>query len=144
MKNIILFMCLGAIGLPLFSCKSTQYKAENLPAQQLRWGNGGGYTGVETTFSILENGQIFKKEGLNAGFSELSDIKKGKAAKLFKQSLSLDLNAAKDLKPSNIYQFLELADGKGGFQRIAFDASKLSADSPIASLYNALTGILGK
>ena len=142
MKNIIFFMALGAMCSFLFSCKSTQYKPENLPAQQLRWGNGGGYTGMETTFSILENGQIFKKEGLNASFSELADIKKGKAKKLFAQAIGIDLMEAKNLKPSNIYQFLEIADGKGGFQRIAFDASKLSADSKVGALYNALIGMI--
>jgi hypothetical protein len=48
-----------ALCLAFFACKTPQYNASNLPDTQLRFGYGGGVVGKETTYCLLENGQIF-------------------------------------------------------------------------------------
>ena len=62
MKTIILALAFPAAAFLFFACKQTRYAADNLPDRQLRWGSGGGYVGKETTYTLLDNGQIFIRE----------------------------------------------------------------------------------
>jgi len=96
----------------LFSCKSQQYTIADLPETQLIFGNGGGITGEETTYTMLENGQLFKHSSLLNEHSELESITKKEAALHYDKLLQLKLAALDFNHPGNRYYFIEEVQGE--------------------------------
>jgi hypothetical protein len=142
MPRIYLFLSLTVFFTCIVACKSTRYKPDNLPAQQLRWGKGGGFTGVETTFVVLENGQVFKKDNLQATWTEQAKIKKKKVKKVFEQAMKIRLDQGLKTASDNMYAFVELPDGKGAMMRFTYSPTKAAADPEIMGLYHALSALL--
>lgn len=92
--------------LLLPACKVTKYTPEKLPVRQLVFGDGGGFAGIETSYTLLENGQIFKQVGVEGSFEELKSIKPKAAKALFDKVNSLQLFKLDIDKPGNLYYFL--------------------------------------
>ena len=133
MSFLFLLLCAG-----LACCKSTHYTAGQLPAKQIRWGEGGGFTGRETTFILLDNGQIFRKEGMKDQFTELSSISQSKAKHLYKRAEKLGLMNLDFQDPGNIYSFIEIIDGDQ-VRRIVWGGNK-PLPPAVAEYYQALQG----
>lgn len=105
MKNLLpAFALLALATLP--ACKTTKYTPDKLPIRQIVFGDGGGFAGIETTYTLLENGQIFKQVGINGSFTELKPIKPKAAKVLFDKVNSLQLFKLDIDKPGNLYYFL--------------------------------------
>lgn len=105
MKKILPVLAL--FSLAIFSaCKSTKYTPDKLPVRQIVWGDGGGFTGIETSCTLLENGQIFKQVGVEGSYSELKPIKSKDAKVLFDKVNSLQLFKLDIDKPGNLYYYL--------------------------------------
>lgn len=88
-------------------CKITRYTPDKFPSQQLIWGSGGGFAGIETSFYLLPNGQIFRRQGIAKPFEELVSIKKKKAGAYFEKAASLQLFKQDIDKPGNLYYFVQ-------------------------------------
>ena len=105
MKNLLPFIALLSIAV-LPACKTTKYTPEKFPIRQIVFGDGGGFAGIETSYTLLENGQIFKQVGIEGSFTELKPIKP-KAAKVFFDKVnSLQLFKLDIDKPGNLYYYL--------------------------------------
>jgi len=91
-----------------FGCKSQRYTADNLPATQLIFGDGGGITGATTSFILLENGQIFKHYSLDNSTMEVGKIKRKQAKQLLQGAQALGMGEMDVNEPGNLYYFLEL------------------------------------
>ncbi len=87
-------------------CKVVRYTPEKLPSRQLIFGDGGGYEGVETSYILLENGQLFKQTGVNGPYQELKPVKAKEAKPLFEKVASLQLYKMDIEEPGNIYYFM--------------------------------------
>ncbi|MCF8247736.1 MAG: hypothetical protein K9J37_20240 [Saprospiraceae bacterium] len=98
--------------LPLFllailpACKVAKYTPDKLPIRQIVFGDGGGFAGIETTYTLLENGQLFKQVGVEGSFTELKPIKPKAAKVLFDKVNSLQLFKLDIDQPGNMYYFL--------------------------------------
>jgi hypothetical protein len=137
MKTILISLVfLAGISL-LPACKHTQYTAANLPAKQLRWGKGGGIVGKETAWTLLENGQIFKRDGANASLTPIEGTKSKTSTALFKTADALGLQKVDFVHPGNMYSFIEVPDGQKT-KRISWGDPKLPVDPKILDLYNQL------
>ncbi len=101
-------LLLTALTAQFTACKSTKYTAAKLPAKQLRWGSGGGFTGKETSYALLENGQIFRFRTLDNSTAEEAATKAKTAAGLFSTAETIGLADVALDKPGNMYYFLEL------------------------------------
>jgi hypothetical protein len=123
------------------SCKHTQYTPSTLPAKQLHFGNGGGVVGKEVAFTLLENGQLFKRDGIKADLKELSAVKQRVATPLFKSAETLGLSKLDFTHPGNTYNFLEVQDG-ATTKRISWGDAKFPVDSKIQDLYNQLVKLV--
>ncbi len=99
------------IGLLVFlffaACKIVKYTPDKLPERQLIFGNGGGFAGIETSFTVLENGQIFKRVGRDSAYVELVALPKKEAKLLFEKLTSLQLYKLDVNKPGNLYYFVQ-------------------------------------
>ena len=104
MKKILPIIVLSFL---LFTqCKVVKYSADNLPTKQIVFGEGGGFAGIETSYTLLVNGQLFKQVGAEGAFQELKSIKQKEAKVFFEKVASLQLYKMDIEKPGNLYYFL--------------------------------------
>ena len=96
-----------ALCLFLFTqCKVVKYFADKLPTKQIIFGDGGGFAGIETSYILLENGQLFKQIGLENPYQELKSIKPKEAKPFFDKVASLQLYKMDIEQPGNLYYFM--------------------------------------
>ncbi len=138
MKFTLIVLSLLAVAALLVFCKHTKYTADNLPKEQIRFGKGGGFTGVEESFTLLENGQLFDGKKV-----ALDSAKRRIAKTCFKAIGRLGLEKLDFKHPGNTYSFIEVPAGDG-FNRIAWGAADMPIDSNIAKLHGKLMGLLPK
>jgi hypothetical protein len=92
--------------LMVTACKVTKYSPEKLPVRQVVFGDGGGFAGIQTSYTLLENGQLFKQMGVEGTMTELKSIKSKEAKALFDKVNSLQLFKLDIEKPGNMYYYL--------------------------------------
>lgn len=137
MKINYLSFALFCTAALLCHCKNTEYTPANLPNEYLRFGDGGGFAGIETTYTLLENGQLFKHKSKGTDTLELSSCKRSIAKKLFEKAESLGLKQLEFMYPSNIYSFIEIVDD-GKTNRIAWGDREHPVDEKISAFYDEL------
>ena len=141
MRTILLLLSASAVVCLFFCCKHTKYTAANLPADQLRWGNGGGFVGKETTYILLENGQLFKRDGIKNDPVELAPIKGRQANALVESAEKLGLLKMEFVHPSNTYQFIEFEDD-GKKSRVSWGDPKFPVDAKVQELNKKLSDLI--
>lgn len=105
MKKAVLFAITAML---VFSqCSVVKYTPDKLPTKQIIFGDGGGFANIETSYTLLENGQIFKQIGTENTYEELKAIKKKDAKSYFDKVASLQLYKMDIEKPGNLYYFLQ-------------------------------------
>ena len=124
-------------------CKNIRYTPESLPEDRLLFGEGGGFAGIETTYTLLENGQVFKFDSKAPAPVEIGGTKKKAANRLFETAESLGLLTLEFKHPGNIYQFIEFQDD-GKKSRVVWGDKEHPVDPKIADLYQQLTQITDK
>jgi hypothetical protein len=105
-KSIVPFLLLASV-FTLMRCKVAKYTPDKLPARQLIIGNGGGFAGIETSYTLLENGQVFKKTGAGGAYEELTPVRRKDAKSLFEKLRSIQLYKLDIDKPGNLYYFIQ-------------------------------------
>lgn len=138
MKLLIIALSLLSIATLLVFCKHTKYTADTLPKAQIRFGKGGGFTGMEQKYTLLDNGQLFEGDK-----TELDSAKKRSAKACFKTAKKLGLEKLSYTNPGNIYSFIEVPSGEG-FNRITWGGQGAAADAAIVKLHEQLMGLLPK
>ena len=105
MKKLLSLLILSVSLFP--HCKVVKYTPEKFPVKQLIFGNGGGFAGIETSYLLLENGQVFKRVGINNSYAELLPIKGKKTKELYSKLNAVQLYKLDVDKPGNLYYFLQ-------------------------------------
>ena len=131
---------LTAASLLLFCKHQPKFTADNLPPQKLLWGSGGGFTGKETSYVLLKNGQIFKREMAGEPV-ELPKTKSKTAAAIFKTAETLDFSKLESNHPGNIYSFMSWNEGDI-VRRIVWGDAAYPANSEVKALFERLNGLL--
>jgi hypothetical protein len=137
MKLILVTISLLATSLLFWYCKSPKHTLDALPEQQLRWGSGGGFTGKETSFTMLENGQIFQFVGVSGEKTEIKATKAKTAKGLFGAVISLELDKIDFDKPGNMYYFIE-TKGKETAHKITWGDDNTPVDQKVKDFYKVL------
>ena len=109
MKKTLL---LALVALVLIGCNTQKFNATDLPTRQLVIGNGGGFTGVQTEYLLLENGQVFEKSSMTDTIKEINSISKKKAQFFFEQVESFQLDSMNFNHPGNMYKYVNLMNEK--------------------------------
>lgn len=128
------------LSILLLGCQRKPYTAENLPDLQLRFGNGGGFTGAVTTYTLLQNGQLFRNNSFDNITLQLGLLNVKEAKALFKEATALELAEKQVNKPSNIYYFITLQDKKMN-ATYTWGDPEFTADHTIQAFYKKLTDI---
>lgn len=122
------------------ACKVTKYTPDKLPIRQIVFGDGGGFAGIETSYTLLENGQFFKQVGVDGAMTELKSIKSKEAKKLFDKVNSLQLFKLDIEKPGNLYYFLrQVTDHLDS--RVTWGAGDYLPPEGIVSVYKELKAL---
>jgi len=95
--------------LAMTGCKTTKYSLTNPPDKTISFGDGGGFAGLETGFTLLENGQLFK-HNVPGDTIELESIKKKEAEKYYEKFNGLRLTQLDIEKPGNLYYFMRFTN----------------------------------
>lgn len=122
------------------ACKHTRYSTADLPENRLEWGSGGGFAGKETTYTLLENGQIFKHEPIRSdSVVEISSTKRRLAKSMFKAAEAAGLSALDFKHPANTYMFVGMP-GK----RVVWGDKNHPVGAPVEKLYHQLNDLVKK
>ncbi len=118
----------------LFTCGKTNVKSSDL---FLRLGDGGGFTGRETVFTLYKDGNL-EKDGTFVG-----KIKKGDLQQILQNMETLQLSSIEWNSPGNIYQFIELQSTSGP-RRIAWNPYDTEHPKSLELFYNYVISVLHK
>jgi len=142
MKFILISLTILATSFLWFACKQTKYSAEKLPEKQIRWGNGGGFVGKESSHILCDNGQIFNRD-IAGNITEAKKTKAKNAKALFKTIEGLGLAKMEFNHPGNLYNFIEFQEGDM-VSRAVWGDKNYPADKSLESLFRELDGLLKK
>ncbi len=133
------------IGLLLFffSCSSQKYSANNLPAKQIRFGEGGGFTGAVEAYCLLDNGQVFSKKTFSEEMTAIKKVKKKQAKKCFKIIEKLGIEKMNLNKPGDKYFFIAYKT-KDIDHRITWGSNTKEIPAAIDELYLLLNSLIKK
>ena len=140
MKLTLITLSLFVLAVFFIFCKNTKYTADNLPKEQIHFGKGGGFTGIEKTYTLLENGQLFEK-ATDGTLTALESAKKKKAQGFFKTAKTLKLDQIKFQYPGNTYSFIEVPAGEG-FNRISWGDNQHPVDGAVQDLLNNMMALV--
>lgn len=119
--------------LLLTCCKSKQYTASELPPNQLRFGNGGGFSGFVTEYTLLDNGQMFVKKSPADTLAAYKNVKTKQAKALYQQLANLKIETLDFNHPGNMYYYIE-SQQKDSLYRVTWG----SMDQPVRKDVNQL------
>lgn len=142
MKTILIALSVLATAFLWLACKQSKYAPGNFPDRQLRWGSGGGIVGKETTYTLLDNGQIFVRD-MGGTLTETGKTKAKTAKALYEMIGTLGLEKLDFQHPGNTYDFIEVLNGDS-VRRISWGEKNIPVDPKIKDLFNQLNGLLKK
>jgi len=78
----------------------------------LQWGNGGGFTGVETTYQLREDGLLSSSSKQGQEMKVLRYVDKKQATQMMSNAKLVGLDVMKYMSPGNTYKFLSFGKGE--------------------------------
>lgn len=144
MKAIIPAILFFGMCVLLFSCKSSAKvtSLDTYTKNMISFSTGGGFTGVETIFTLLENGQVFSASGLDpkktVAFGQLPT----KTAKAFFEKAN-QINWTKEPlnDPGNIYHTLSFGTNGNAVKQV-WGGGKATPSKEITDLYYELSNTI--
>lgn len=138
-KYLFLFAAL-ALAAGCWQCNTTKYSSANLPTKQLHWGYGGGYAGHETSFILLENGRIFRREGVGGVPIEMKGTKRNTARALY-SAFHRDLRKYDFNHPGNVYSFVQMQEGSA-IRRVAWGDDRYPVEQKAKDFFNRINALV--
>jgi predicted glutamine amidotransferase len=119
------------LSLALSSC-SKKYKPDNLPSKRIIFGVGGGFTGKQNAYLLLENGQIFKQKDLEGkAFEEVGKIKSTEAKAYYQRCMVF--SKTKLNRPADMYNFIRIQNDSTN-QTLQWASSFTTKDTSVNKL----------
>jgi hypothetical protein len=111
----------------------------------LSFGNGGGFTGAESAYVLLDNGQLFgvqkNNHTIEDSYVPLKQLSRTITRQLFDKADELQLSQLAFSHPGNIYYFIGLVE-KNSTHRITWGDSGQQAPGEVENFYHQLTANL--
>jgi len=119
-RSVVFFLLIMSFNQPGLS----QKKIANYPKDIIYFGQGGGFAGIETTYALLESGDLYKKQSLNdAEYTFIKRLPTGETKQIFSNYAFLGIPAMQLNQPANTYQFIEYAD-KASRQKLVWGGAE--------------------
>ena len=136
-----MYKCYLVAFLFLLSCKCPQYTAETFPDKQLIVGKSGGFAGKETSYVVLNSGQVFEKTFPDEKTTEMKGLKASSVRKLFKTAWKKGWKDYKYNKPGNLTHFVIFKD-KSFENKVSWSVSDTLVSKDIRKLHSDLYHIV--
>jgi len=121
----------------LFSfCKTQQYTPMDFPKGQIIFGSGGGFAGTMSEFVILENGEMFSKNGIEGEYLNLKKLERNVVKQMFNNVETFNIKDVKLDQPGNMYYYIQIKD-KNSDNRIVWGGGD-PVPKEIKTMYNIL------
>lgn len=107
MKPVLIVFVLICTNLLFFSsCKSKHFTPYDYEGEIIRFGQGGGFTGQVTEFTLLSNGQLFKGTNKEGNVFELNRLESDEVEQVFTNYRRLQLDTLDLNRPGNLYSYI--------------------------------------
>lgn len=134
--------------LPLFvllagcGCTKKVSNPNQFTGAYLQFGSGGGFTGVTTIYTLLENGQLFSQTGVvDPPIKELAPIDKKKTKAVFAKAAGITWPAADESDPGNMSTTL-IYHSKSKSIRLVWGGGKFKPSDEVKSFYQELQSLV--
>jgi hypothetical protein len=126
-------------------CRAQRATPDTYTGRQLIFGNGGGFSGAESTYVLLDNGQLFSVETDKATRQEkykpLKQLSLTITRQLFSKAEALQLEQLAFSHPGNMYYFIGLQENNTT-HRATWGHPSYSAPAKAEILYHQLIASL--
>lgn len=141
-----IFTTLSLLLVVLFysSCKTTKYTPTDFPDAQITFGSGGGIAGLVTDYTLLENGQLFKRSSKDKRFVPLKGVKKDRVKQAFKNFTFLGLDKMEVDDPGNLYYFIEFKSKDGTAKKLTWGNGKTEMEKTLKLFYSQLSSLISE
>ena len=109
--------------------------------EKISFGNGGGFTGNVTEYTILPNGEIVKHESLTNEKTIIKKIDKKETIKVYNQISNLNYRTYTFNHPGNTYSFLKIVE-EGKEYYISWGEPSKQVKEEIELFYIKLTNLV--
>ena len=93
--------------ITLFShCAQTQLLPKNFKGQQIEFGSAGGFAGAVNSYTLLENGKLYKNNVFKDTSTFLMDVNLNLVQQIFTNYDVLNLSSIDVNEPGNLYKFV--------------------------------------
>ncbi len=116
------------------SCSSSKQGSN---PEFIRIGNGGGFSGLETIYTLKLNGQVEKGNEL------IGKLKKADLNQILRNIEVLNLDQIELNQPGNMYKFIEY-NLKGKIHRMTWDSNSSEVNNNLNLFYNHLFHLIQK
>lgn len=121
----------------IWSCKTITFHPDQYAQDYLMIGDGGGYTGLETSFYFTKNGDVFRHSGRDTIYEKLPSIDRHIVSQAIQSIQQLDLMQYQYENPGNVYKFLAFKiEGKDN--RVVWGGNQDEVNPAITSIYRLL------
>lgn len=129
--------------ISILHCKSIPFHPGKYQNDYLVIGDGGGYTGLETSYYFTSKGHVYRQTGRDTVYVSLPGIDRRTVTQAILNVQQLDLLNYEYNDPGNVYKFLDMAVG-GKHNRIVWGGSRNELNPAVTTLYQILNESLQK
>ena len=125
----------------LFLCCSSSKEfpfPEDYKGEQIHFGQGGGFTGEVTYFTLLDNGQLFSFNTKDSTFTYLDKWPKEFTTQMMTAYHTLQLDSLNYYEPGDIYYFIFHKKKDSALHRITWGNNSFVPDPKVVNYFNLL------
>ncbi len=138
--KLFLFLLL-ATSLPMMACKTPGYTAETIEKSHIRFGAGGGFTGLIDTYYLMENGDLYHGTSRDTALTRINRAESAQVETIFNFVETIGAENFAFSQPANYYQFVELHLGKAPIVCV-FNRQNPSSPTSLVQLYDRLNQLI--
>ena len=134
MKHLFIILLVSSI---VFLGCSSQEKLAKYNDVEISFGNGGGFTGQEITYSLTSDGVLMMTDKLKNETTEITKLKANKTLNLFDQLTEINIAGLDFNQPGNMYYFIKETN-KSGTQKVVWGDGENTPPQAVKDYYQLL------
>jgi len=129
--------------LIIIACSGCQHTMPDAyKGRQMAVGSGGGFTGLTTTYYLLDNGKLFRKTNRDTTYTALGKLKATRRKQLFSAVLdTCQIKEASYNQPGNVSRFVLFQHGDET-HRVTWAASDSAVPASYPKFYQSFMAML--
>ena len=128
----------------LIGCAVKPVKPGEYAGKQIYFGQGGGFSGVETRYCLQENGHVYRQMGIGKEFEYIGQTDREFAVQMWENYRHLGLHARKIYEPGNIYYLLEFDARSDEPTRLVWDPADGDKYPEVRDIHSLLQSLANR